>query len=174
MEIYLIRHTFPLVAPGFIYGRTEVELCDSFAEETEIIQQKLPTNLDQVYSSPSQRCTQLAAILSTDYQIDHRLSEFHFGDWEGQTWDTIDQRESRVWMEDFVNVCTPNGENMLQMQARVMAFWQEMIQTSAEKLAVVTHGGVIRLLLAADQNLPLRSCFDIKVGYGDVFKLHPH
>ncbi|WP_234735051.1 alpha-ribazole phosphatase [Tellurirhabdus bombi] len=173
MEIYLIRHTAPLVTPGFIYGRTEVELRASFDEEAGIIQQKLPKNLDVVYSSPSRRCTQLAALLSTDYQIDDRLYEFHFGDWEGQTWDTIDPRESQAWMDDFVNVSTPNGENMLQMQARVMAFWQDITQTSAEKLAIVTHGGVIRLLLAADRKLPLRSAFDIQVGYGDVFLLHP-
>lgn len=171
MEIYLIRHTTPDVAPGLIYGRTEVDLLDRFPDEVARIRSKLPVRLDVWYSSPSRRCTQLADQLTPAFQVDDRLCEFHFGDWEGKTWDTIDPDESKAWMDDFVNVSSPNGESMIQMNERVTAFWTDLIRQPHQTAGIVTHGGVIRLLLAADQKLPLATVFTIKVDYGDVVRL---
>lgn len=171
MEVYLIRHTTPEVAPGFIYGRTDVGLRESFLSEVKPIIGNLPSRLDAVYASPSTRCVQLAKQLTTEFTIDDRLYELDFGDWEGKTWDTIDQLESAAWMEDFVHVTTPNGESMVQMNERVTNFWKELVQKAYSTVAVVTHGGVIRLLLAADQQLPLASAFTINVDYGAVIRL---
>ena len=168
MEVYLIRHTTPNITPGLIYGHLEVDLTDSFLQELAIVKQKIPPTFDAVYSSPSLRCTQLARQLTQEFIVDDRLRELNFGNWEGKTWDTIDQNEAKDWMDDFVNVPTPAGESMLQMNERVTHFWQELLKITHQNVAVVTHGGVIRLLLAADRKLPLASAFEIKVGYGDV------
>ena len=174
MEIYLIRHTTPAVAKGLIYGRTDVALADTFIEEREKVLKKLPLEIDVVYSSPSTRCTQLAAHISKTYKTDERLYEVNFGRWEGKTWDTIDKKESDSWMQDFVHVCPPEGESMLVMQKRVMHFWEELLQLSPPKAAVVTHGGVIRILLAAIRNMALQSSFEIKIGLSDVILVRPH
>ena len=168
MEVYLIRHTTPDVPPGLIYGHLDVDLTDSFLQELAIVKQKLPPTFDAVYSSPSLRCTQLARQLTPEFIVDDRLRELNFGNWEGKTWDTIDQNEAKDWMDDFVNAPTPGGESMVQMNARVTHFWQELLKITHQNVAVVTHGGVIRLLLAADRKLPLASAFEIKVDYGDV------
>ena len=169
MEIFLIRHTTPAVSKGTIYGRMDVGLVPSFPEEKDSILKKLPTNISTVYSSPSSRCTRLAACLSNSYQTDKRLFELNFGQWEGKTWDTVDQKDLAPWMEDFVHVCPPEGESMIQMQVRVMDFWAELLQGSYEKAALVTHGGVIRIILATIQGIPLADSFNCKVGYADVF-----
>lgn len=173
MEIYLIRHTTPVLSPGLIYGRTEVELLDSFPTEVDTIRSKLPAQFDAVYSSPSRRCTRLAEQLAPAFQIDDRLCEFNFGDWEGKTWDTVDPDESKAWMDDFVHVCSPNGESMLQMNERVQSFWTELVNQNYQNAGIITHGGVIRLLVAADQQLPLALAFTITVKYGDVVVLRP-
>ncbi|GAB4041447.1 alpha-ribazole phosphatase [Spirosoma jeollabukense] len=168
MEIYLIRHTTPNITPGLIYGHLDVDLTDSFLEELAIVKQKLPATFEAVYSSPSRRCTQLARQLATNFVVDDRLRELHFGDWEGKTWDAIDQQESQAWMDDFVNVPTPGGESLRQMHERVAQFWQDLLKTTHRNVAVVTHGGVIRLLLAEEKQRPLTSVFEQKVAYGDV------
>lgn len=173
MEIFLIRHTTPAISKGTIYGRTDVGLAPSFSEEKNSILRKLPTTISSVYSSPSSRCTRLASCLSNSYKTDERLYEVNFGQWEGQTWDTVDQEALAPWMEDFVNVCPPEGESMIQMQARVMHFWNELFQGSQEKAAVVTHGGVIRIILASIQAIPLADAFNIRVDYGDVYLVCP-
>ncbi|GAB3529024.1 alpha-ribazole phosphatase [Pontibacter brevis] len=174
MEIYLIRHTTPAVAKGMIYGRMDVALADTFVEEKEKVLNKLPLEPDVVYSSPSTRCTQLATHISESYKTDERLYEVNFGRWEGKTWDTIAQEESNPWMQDFVNVCPPEGESMLAMQKRVIHFWEELLRLSPAKAAVVTHGGVIRIILAAVKNVPLKASFDIKVDISDVILVRPH
>lgn len=169
MEIFLIRHTTPAVSKGTIYGRTDVGLAASFQKEKDTILSKLPTTISTVFSSPSSRCTRLADCLSSSYQVDERLYEVNFGQWEGKTWDTVDQEALAPWMADFVNVCPPEGESMIQMQARVMHFWNELLQSSHDKATVVTHGGVIRIILAMIQDIPLVDSFNIKIGYADVF-----
>jgi len=171
MEIYLIRHTTPLIEKGFIYGRTDVCLTAAFSTEKAAVLKQLPTAVERVYSSPSDRCLQLAKAISNDCEIERDLYELNFGDWEGMTWNTIDRAASEVWMNDFVNLSPPNGESMLQMQLRVMKFWNRLLSQSHQSAAIVTHGGVIRIILAHYHSVALKDVFDIKVSFGEVFKL---
>ncbi|KEO72975.1 alpha-ribazole phosphatase [Anditalea andensis] len=174
MEIYLIRHTTPDVSKGLIYGRTDVGLIETFLDEKNAILKKLPSDIEVVVSSPSTRCTELAAHINKQYKKDDRLYEVNFGSWEGKTWDTIDQKESEAWMRDFVNVCPPGGESMAQMQNRVMDFFKELLQLEIAQAAVITHGGVIRILLAHIQQIPLERSFEIKVNFSDIYKVQHH
>ncbi|MCE7040854.1 alpha-ribazole phosphatase [Dyadobacter sp. CY312] len=168
MEVYLIRHTTPHFEKGLIYGQLDLNLADSFPEEFELIKQKLPGKFDKVYSSPSKRCTQLAHFLNPSFETDSRLMELNFGEWEGKTWDTVDQDQLQIWMDDFVNILVPGGESMLQMSERVKEFWQEMSLLSVEKIAIVTHAGVIRIILGIVRKLELNTLFEIKVEYGEL------
>ena len=171
MEVYLIRHTTPAISPGLIYGRTDVALAETFVQEKKLILAQLPPNLDAVYSSPSTRCTRLAGTIGDNFIVDKDLYELDFGEWEGKTWDTIDRAASDFWMEDFVNRCPPAGETMRQMQTRVLAFWDRLIKLDYKSAAIFTHAVVIRILSAFLNNLPLQKAFDLKVAYGQVFKV---
>lgn len=171
MEVLLIRHTRPDISPGLIYGRLDVPLASSFVEEREAILKLLPERMINVYSSPSQRCTQLAAHLSSFFITDEDLCEMSFGAWEGYTWETINREESEFWLEDFVNRCPPDGESLKDMQTRVTRFWNKLLQSDAEHVVIVTHAGVIRLILAQINRLSLDSFFDINVQYGEVIRV---
>lgn len=171
MEVYLIRHTTPLIAKGVIYGRMNVPLAASFEQEKDLVLQQIPADLDQVYSSPSFRCQVLAAEISAAYVQDEALYELNFGDWEGDTWDTIDRVECDTWMEDFVNLAPPNGETMLQMEYRVLSFLKEVLLQPFRQVGIVTHGGVIRIILAHYRQIALKDSFSLKVGMGEVFRL---
>ena len=172
MEVFLIRHTIPDVGRGSIYGRTDVGLAESFDTEKRPVIDKLPEHIDIVVSSPSSRCTLLAREITGSYLEDKRLMELDFGLWEGKTWDTIDRLESEKWMIDFVNTAPPQGESLNQMNERVMSFWNELLQYSHPRIAIVTHAGVIRLILSAVNSAPLESLFDIHVQYGEVITLN--
>lgn len=172
MEIYLIRHTTPVLTSGLIYGRTEVLLTETFDQELILIKQKLPEKFDAIYCSPSLRCIALAEQINSKFITDIRLTELNFGDWEGKTWDTVNQIQLQLWMDDFVNVCVPGGESMVQMHDRVKEFWQELTAKSEQKVAIVTHAGVIRLILAIVKEIALDKVFEIKVGYGEVILLN--
>lgn len=171
MEIYLIRHTTPLIKKGLIYGRMDVPLAHSFTAEKEDVLKQIPVDLDIVYSSPSGRCKQLAAEISPEYILSEALYELNFGDWEGDTWDTIDRDACEVWMADFVNQAPPNGETMLEMQKRVLLFLNELLKLPDQHVGIVTHGGVIRIILAHYKNMALKDSFTLKIGMAEVFKL---
>lgn len=171
MEVSLIRHTTPVFEPGLIYGRKELPLHADFPLELEAVQSELNGDFEIVYSSPALRCTELAKSLSPEFIVDNRLQELDFGEWEGKTWDTVDQRTLQAWMDDYVNVCTPGGESMMQMYARVREFWAELGQSGYGKAAVVTHAGVIRLILSIVNQVDLTRIFDIKIAYGEVIRV---
>lgn len=178
MEVYLIRHTTPQVEKGLIYGHLDVPLTASFEQESQVVLKQLPAVIDAVYSSPSLRCTLLAKSISasyqstsTYYQENIALRELNFGDWEGKTWDTINRGESDQWMDDFVNLSPPNGETMLQMEQRILVFWNDLLKQSYKNVAIITHGGVIRILLARYRNILLKDSFTIPVAMAQVVRL---
>jgi alpha-ribazole phosphatase len=173
VEVYLIRHTTPVLEPGLIYGRKELLLQKTFPDELAAVLQQLPEHFDIVYSSPALRCVELAKEVSTDFKTDARLQELDFGDWEGKTWDTVDQAALQCWMDDYVHVCVPGGESMVQMRDRVMEFWNELLSKSPARVGIVTHAGVIRLLLASVRDIALTDIFDIKIHYGEVILVKP-
>ncbi|MGV3601210.1 MAG: alpha-ribazole phosphatase family protein [Dyadobacter fermentans] len=171
MEILLIRHTTPILEPGLIYGRKDLLLHSDFATELETVRAQVDHDLDVLYSSPAFRCTELAGALRAGFVMDDRLQELDFGEWEGKTWDTVDQPALQAWMDDYVHVCTPGGESMTQMYARVKAFWEELGRAEFAKVGIVTHAGVIRMILSIVNGTALGEIFDIKVAYGAVIRV---
>ena len=171
MEVFLIRHTTPDVSPGLIYGHMDVALAGSFDIEMQMVTGQLPAGIEYVVSSPSSRCTRLAQEINKTFTTDDRLMELNFGRWEGMTWDTIDRNESERWMANFVENCPPEGETLKEMSYRVFDFWKDLKTLSYQRVAIVTHAGVIRLILSAVKSKPIESLFDVKVNYGEVIFL---
>jgi len=89
MEVYIIRHTTVNVAQGTCYGQTDVPLADSFEQEAEDLIKKQPHDFNIVFSSPLQRCVQLASKFQGEVVFDDRLKEMHFGEWESAQWNDI-------------------------------------------------------------------------------------
>ena len=171
MEIYLVRHTETVCAKGICYGQANVALKEPYLEQFQEIKDCLPKNAFY-YSSPLKRCTILASFLSSSkYEVDNRLMEMHFGDWELKSWDEISKEEMDPWMNDFVNVNVPNGESFVELYKRVLSFIEEK-KEDASSLVIVTHAGVIRSFLCKQMNLDLKDAFSNKVDFGQVIKIN--
>jgi alpha-ribazole phosphatase len=173
MSIYLIRHTTPLVEKGTCYGQSDIDVTDSFEAEAALIREALPSGIKQVYSSPLKRCYKLTEYLFPTHTItpEPSLMELHCGEWELMHWDAIPPAIIDPWMKDFVNVAIPGGESYIQMHSRVTACFNKIVE--AEKpAAIVTHGGVIRSILAYITQTPLVDSFGaFKIHYGCVMRL---
>jgi alpha-ribazole phosphatase len=159
-DIYLIRHTTPAVAKGLCYGQTDLGVTDGFTGEVVAIGRVLPADIAVVYSSPLQRCTRLAETLFPDHHLRLRneLMEIHCGEWEMRGWDDLPPEEIDPWMADFVNVRIPGGESYVDLHRRVTACWEEIVRESGS-VAVITHGGVIRSILAGISGVALADSF---------------
>jgi alpha-ribazole phosphatase len=175
MEIYLIRHTTPLVEKGICYGQTDLDITESFESEAAAILDCLPNTIEQVFSSPLQRCSKLAKQLFPEHPISLHptLMELNCGAWEMQHWDAIPKPEIQPWMDDFINVVVPGGESYQQLHDRVVAQFQDIVQTG-QTSAIVGHGGVLRSVLAHITGIDLKESFSaFQLHYGAVVKIVP-
>jgi alpha-ribazole phosphatase len=173
MEIYLIRHTTPAVSKGICYGQTDLDVTETFVKEAKIISEALPQNIQHIYSSPLQRCSKLAYHLFPTQKIkfDANLMEINCGLWEMKKWDDIPKEHIDPWMEDFVNIRTPQGENYVDLFVRVTTVFQSIVNNNVAT-AIVAHGGVIRSILSHITATPLIDSFNqFNLHYGCVVKV---
>lgn len=174
MKLFLIRHTSLQVPSGICYGQSDIDIASSFYDEALITQQNLiQTPFDAVYTSPLQRCLKLANTLNLGEPIlDNRLMELNFGDWEMLAWDSIPRDIFDEWAHNYADLAPPNGETFSQLQQRGIHFLEDiLIQYPTSNIAVVTHGGMIRALLAYVLNMPLKGLFRFTIDYGSITQL---
>lgn len=165
MEIHLIRHTAVENPNNLCYGFAEMSLRKNYVEDFKSIQ--IDSDFDLIISSPSQRCQLLAKHFQSNYQLDERIREMNFGDWELKKWTEIPKEEINPWYENYINIRATNGENLLEMQSRVLEFWNKLILTkNIKKVLIVTHAGVIRLILQSILQFPLENMFTLQIDYG--------
>ncbi|MBP2615860.1 alpha-ribazole phosphatase family protein [Chryseobacterium jejuense] len=165
MEIHLIRHTAVDNPENLCYGFAEILLRKEYPEDFESLD--LDNDFNLVISSPAQRCCLLAEYFKFNYSTDERLREMNFGNWELQKWTEIPEEEINPWYKDFINVKASGGENLLEMQTRVLSFWNELItKKDVEKVLIIAHAGVIRLILHSILQFPLENMFSIQIDYG--------
>lgn len=175
MEIYLIRHTTPAIEAGLCYGQSDLDVAASFEEEAAVVRQYVPASIPIIYSSPLQRCSKLARHVFPRGVIRYHddLKELHCGNWEMQAWDAIPRQELDPWMNDFVNVIIPGGESYMHLYSRTSRCF-DTISREEGPIAIFTHGGVIRSILAYISGTELKESFNIfKLGYGCVVGLQP-
>jgi len=177
-NIYFIRHPKTEGPQGVCYGNSDVMPDgDSLSEAAEKVRRKLNgIKPDICYSSPLSRCTMLAEKLMPDSTVitSERIREINFGNWEMMPWADIPQDEQKVWGEDFINCKIHGGENFFDVQNRVLAFVNELINTSYSNILVVTHAGLLRALLANLLEASPRKIFAIHIDFGDVICLEWH
>ena len=173
MQIHLIRHTTPDIDIGLCYGRTDLGLATSFDQEKQAVLAKLNADYDAIYTSPLKRCALLAKhIVSEKRFSDKRLIEYDFGDWELLPWKEFKSEEAQNWMDNFVDQPAPNGESMIIMQKRVDEFWQELVQQPYERVAIVTHSGVMRIIHGLILSTPLTHLFRLQLEFGAIMEVH--
>jgi alpha-ribazole phosphatase len=170
MQITVIRHTQVNIDKDICYGQYDVSLADTFFEEVMELKNKLSTTFDAVYCSPLSRCKNLSQALGYKNTIyDAALLEMNFGDWESIKWNDINQEDLNVWMTDFVNTKAPNGENLLELSARVQLFMNNLREKDLKNVLIITHAGVIRCIWGYLLDIPLSNIVKIPVGHNEVF-----
>jgi alpha-ribazole phosphatase len=158
MRLWLLRHPEPEEsARGRCYGSLDVGLSARGIAQAHAVAAALAVErIEAIYSSPRRRCREAAGILAKEHGIPvetvEPLREIDFGDFEGRSYDEIAARYPelyRQWMEHPTELQFPGGESFRDMRARVLAAAGNLrARHAGQTVALVTHGGVIRVLLA--------------------------
>ncbi|WP_394203214.1 histidine phosphatase family protein [Shewanella waksmanii] len=161
-SLYLLRHG-QCQGGQILRGATDVALTaagqDLMLQRVDTLISQLSAQskqLDLCLSSPKQRCVSVAKQLQRrhglSYQCRPALAEIDFGDWDGKLLTDLYQQQASLMQEYWQNPwqnTPPNGETMADFECRVK---QEIgliaEQYRGQQLLLLTHGGVIRHLIA--------------------------
>lgn len=141
----------------------DVDLSEEGFSQASLLGQRLAgAGIQVVYSSETKRAIQTAQAANYYWRVNHylypALREISFGEMEGLSSQEIavrfaDFQESMGKME--YDLAYPGGESAGDVVRRVIPVFREILETGYERVAIVTHGGVIRSMVAYYLNMDL-------------------
>ena len=153
--LLFIRHAETDLA-GTFCGHSDPPInTRGYAQVNNLIAQLSSEPFDAIYSSDLRRATDTAAALAQAFHVpcltSPNLREIHFGDWESLTWEEIKKRDpdyAQRWADSFPAFPAPGGEVFADFEQRVLHEMTHLFRLATNKrIAVVTHGGVMRVVL---------------------------
>ncbi len=173
-RLYLIRHGETDSNKSYRFqGQTDIELNAEGKAQAELLAEHFKEiHLDKIYCSSLTRARQTAQPMAEMHNLKVEtfddIKEIAFGEWEGMTFDEINAR----WPGDidafFKNpaLChVPGGENFSAVAARVEPFFKRCLaEMDDADNAIVSHGGIIRVLLCLFLDVDLNKIWNFSVG----------
>ena len=174
-RIYLIRHGEVAGAGVPRYnGHSDVALSERGEEQYHLLRERFAdARITACYTSDLSRCRRGGEILGQHLGVepiaDPALRELNIGIWEGMTWAEIQESWPDEWQErlaDIVNYRVTDGENLLDLEARIMPAIERIIERHrGEDVLVVAHGGANRVILLNAIGAPLSALFNIEQNF---------
>ena len=169
-RIYLIRHgETEWNREHKLQGHSNVILSPEGIHQAQLFAKHAPFHsVDAIYSSDLSRAFKTAKILSHKFGLpvieERGLRETNFGEWEGRRLSEL-LAEVPAFEKFFTRpdkVHPPNGETFLECQARAITALEEIIaEHDNQNVIIVSHGAVIRLILCAALDMPIRKMWAI-------------
>ncbi|TXH63834.1 MAG: histidine phosphatase [Tolumonas sp.] len=177
--IDLLRHGTIAGDPG-LYGHTDIPVSESGWQQ---MQQSVNVDLQyqQVVSSPLQRCLRFAKDYSRRHTLqlhtEPLLQEMNFGEWDGRTFDQLQDRwaELEAFWQTPALITPPGGESLAVFKERVNQGWLQLLQQCrGSQTLVVTHAGVIRMILGQLLCVDWQSAAyyqQLRIDYGSITRI---
>ena len=189
MRLYYVRHGLTdWNAAGRLQGHLDIPLnqtgreqaahCAKILGDLFAREGRIAAELDYV-SSPLSRARETMeimratlAIAPSGYEIEARLTEISFGQWEGLTYAEVMQRDPDVVAKreaDKWEFLPPGGESYRRLALRVGAWYA----TVKRDTVVCAHGGTGRALVALLGIAPPEEAVHQPIDQGVVYVLAP-
>jgi broad specificity phosphatase PhoE len=154
LELIVVRHgQTEWNLKGYVQGHSDVPLDETGREQAGALGQQFENlQFDAAYSSDLSRAFQTAELIIGDRDLavtgDVRLRECNCGDFEGVLFDDVRSLiEEAIFNQEMAD--SFGMETVYQMLDRTESYFSEiaMRHFEEERVLVVSHGGIIRLLL---------------------------
>ncbi len=152
-NIYLLRH-------GKVEGKTALNGVSDVLVNPNLQQQicealvQHGVSFDGVVTSPLRRCSDLANLyaqrMSVPLSTASGFQEMNFGEVDGVAFDEIKDKwlMLETFWQDPANHQLTGAESLQSFHDRVTQAWAQLFSDPSDNLLLITHGGVIRVLLA--------------------------
>ena len=184
-RVFFVRHgdTIDEETKKVYKGTIDIPLSDKGRQRIARASEFLSRfKIDFIYTSALSRCIESAKIVAekqdAPVEIASALNELGFGLWEGLSFEEIRERypkELNLWLQDLENHTPPEGEPMRDAQRRGVAKFNEIAERhGGQNVAIVSHAGVLRLIICSILDLKLQDMFRIGQDYGciDMVRVH--
>jgi probable phosphoglycerate mutase len=175
--LYLLRHgaiEWP-EADCFI-GQTDAPLSTAGRLQAQYWRNKFHSMASPaVWSSDLRRATETAEIIFAGRAAPIRtcrgLREIQLGEWEGVPRRRVRQSCPDLWLargNDLADYKPPGGESFRDVQKRVVPQVIKIAEETPDAAFIVTHAGVIRVLVGHFLQMPLANLFRIRLDYASL------
>jgi len=177
-QIDLLRHGE--CEGGHVFrGSTDIDLSPEGVCNMRRVCERVNEEWDIIVTSPLKRCHifagELAAQRDIPIQFEDDLREMCFGDWEGREIENVwrdEEMQMRAWSQNPLANTPPSGEPLVDVCTRVDAVQTKIMQQFAsKKILIVSHGGIIRVILAKLLDIPLSGLSRLDVPYACISRL---
>jgi broad specificity phosphatase PhoE len=174
LTLVLTRHGMtPRSRPEQHLGqKLDDELSDEGRQQGRRLAQRLAgIEFERIFSSPLRRARQTAELIADKrpIEVDPRLLEMDYGDWEGLTYDEIDKHDRArraAWERDPSVLRCPGGESGNDVAARAASFLADLLEEHVKRhghledeeraILAVAHSSLNRILVCVALGLPIR------------------
>jgi alpha-ribazole phosphatase len=176
-RIILLRHGEVENAGSVFYSQQDVSLSDFGRKQSLALADRLKdVPFSRVFSSDLSRCLFLAKAITGEkglaVDVRSELREVDFGHWSGLSWDAVESRYPGALserMEKLESYRPPQGENLVEVALRVWRVIDEALKKCKEEaVAIVSHGGVNRVLIARAIGLSLNKIFSLEQDFACI------
>ncbi len=176
-KIYLLRHgeIEPFERKTFI-GQSDISLSQVGIQQAKTwrgyFQKKLP---DKIFCSDLKRCMVTAKIVAGPFLericVKKELREISLGQWEGTTMEYIQNNFPIQWEirgNNLKGFRPPGGESFSALSKRVLPTFYALCKHTQGDILIVSHAGVIRVILADIMKIDLNDIFQIPQDYAGL------
>ena len=178
--LYLIRNgATEWSREGRVAGRRELGLSTQGRAQAEELGERLKQcDLTEILSSPLPRAVETAELMAGPHHVevarDPRLTDFHVGQWEGLRHAELQQNEAyRTFLQHPDQAPFPGGERLADVRERMLSSVSQALADNelGASIAIVSHAGPLRVLIAHYLGMPLDSFHRLRVSPSSVSAL---
>ena len=174
IELHLIRHGKD--EPDKLGGWSSTHLINDGIEEVELLKDQIDDNYDLFVSSDLTRAIETSNILNKKLKMNidynENFRETNNGDLKDLTKKQFEEKYNGLYYSSLdMNECYPNGESPNQFYERVKKAFIQLIESNKnKKILLVTHGGVITVIMCLLYGLPYSNLLKIAPPTGSITK----
>lgn len=171
-RVYLIRHgQTAWNAEMRFQGHSDIALSEQGREQARALADRLKkVTFGGVYTSDLERAYETAAIIARPHNLkvqqEPGFREINFGIWEGLTFKEIRAQHARSaaqWWRNPLQTRVPGGESLGDVVKRSMeALFNICTRHENQNIIIVTHGGVVRSIIASILGMDLNEYWRLK------------
>ncbi|MGL5616114.1 MAG: histidine phosphatase family protein [Sarcina sp.] len=184
MRVILLRHTESEANFNKVYGgkkdfkltlNGEKQVCglvEILSKEYGLKEMEKVRLISSPLSRAKYFADEIGRVIKKETEVVLELQEFDFGIFEGYSFEELkDKEEFKAWCNDYFNYEIPKGESLVVLKKRIEGFLSENLENSEEDFIIVSHEGVMKIIMLYLLKLPLENFWNFYCGNGSIVEI---